>query len=86
MSLTRDNFDPKEVLAHVRSSPHIDNGLSDEEKIAKITENFKEIMETLGLDLSNDSLQNTPKRVAKMYVQELFRGLKEEAFPKITVI
>jgi GTP cyclohydrolase I len=36
--------------------------------------------------LANDSLRETPKRVAKMYVKELFRGLSEEAFPKITVI
>jgi GTP cyclohydrolase I len=60
--------------------------MSDEEKITKISGHFREIMETLGLDLTNDSLQNTPKRVAKMYVQELFSGLKDENFPKITVI
>jgi GTP cyclohydrolase I len=82
---TKD-FDPKAVLANVRPSPQVANGLSDEEKISKISKNFREIMETLGLDLSNDSLQDTPRRVAKMYVQELFSGLKDENFPKITVI
>ncbi|MFB1003221.1 MAG: GTP cyclohydrolase I, partial [Bacteroidia bacterium] len=41
--------------------------LSDDEKIAKIQEHFKVIMETLGLDLTDDSLKNTPNRVAKMY-------------------
>jgi len=49
--------------------------LSDEEKIAKITDHFHEIMNTLGLDLTDDSLKGTPHRVAKMYVQEIFSGL-----------
>lgn len=79
-------FDAKDVLDHVRPSPWKENGLSDQEKVEKISEKFREIMEILGLDLSNDSLQNTPKRVAKMYVQELFRGLSPDHFPKITVI
>lgn len=79
-------FDPKEILAHVRPHPWKENGLSDSAKVEQITSKFSEIMEILGLDLSNDSLKDTPKRVAKMYVQELFSGLKEENFPKITVI
>lgn len=58
--------------------------LSDEEKIAKIEENFREIMHTLGLDLTDDSLQGTPRRVAKMYVKELFEGLKPANMPKLT--
>jgi GTP cyclohydrolase IA len=86
MSPILDNFDPRKILEHVRPTPFKDNGLSDEEKVEKITEKFREIMEILGLDLSNDSLQDSPKRVAKMYVHEIFRGLKEENFPKITVI
>jgi len=45
---------------------------------------FQSIMETLGLDLSDDSLHDTPKRVAKMYVDELFYGLDKNAFPKMT--
>jgi GTP cyclohydrolase IA len=80
------SFDPKDVLAHVRPSPLKENGLSETEKVEKIAEKFRDIMDILGLDLTNDSLQNTPKRVAKMYVQELFRGLSQEHFPKITVI
>lgn len=79
-------YDPKDILNHVRATPYKDNGLSDEEKIRKISAHFKEIMETLGLDLTNDSLHDTPRRVAKMYVQEHFSGLKAENFPKITVI
>lgn len=80
------DLDPRKILEHVRPTPLKDNGLSDEQKIEKISENFREIMETLGLDLSNDSLQDSPKRVAKMYVQEYFQGLKQENFPRITVI
>ncbi|MFM8914000.1 MAG: GTP cyclohydrolase I FolE [Flammeovirgaceae bacterium] len=49
--------------------------LSDEEKIRKIESHFREIMTVLGLDLNDDSLQGTPKRVAKMFVQEAFSGL-----------
>lgn len=84
--MNRDLRDPNCILSNVRPSPWKDNGLSDEEKIAKISENFKEIMETLGLDLTDDSLKESPRRVAKMYVQELFRGLKPDNFPKMTVI
>lgn len=43
-------------------------------------------MVTLGLDLTDDSLMDTPKRVAKMYVQEIFYGLDYDTFPKCTVI
>ncbi|MFD1817579.1 GTP cyclohydrolase I [Pseudarcicella hirudinis] len=59
--------------------------LSDEEKIAKIELHFKEIMETLGLDLRDDSLKGTPKRVAKMYVQEIFSGLDPKNKPAIAL-
>jgi GTP cyclohydrolase IA len=59
--------------------------LSDSEKIKKIEFLFKEIMETLGLDLSDDSLQGTPLRVAKMYVKEIFSGLNADNFPKISL-
>jgi GTP cyclohydrolase I len=55
-----------------------------EEKIAKISENFREIMETLGLDMTDDSLAGTPNRFAKMYVNELFRGLSPDNRPIIT--
>lgn len=58
--------------------------LSDEEKIATIKEHFGKIMETLGLDLNDDSLRDTPQRVAKMFVKEVFSGLDERNFPSIT--
>jgi GTP cyclohydrolase I len=58
--------------------------LSKEEKIEYIAERFHEIMEVLGLDLTDSSLARTPFRVAKMYVNEIFSGLDPHAFPTIT--
>ncbi len=55
--------------------------LSDDEKIEIIEGHFRSIMDTLGLDLSDDSLKGTPRRVAKMYVQEVFRGLNPKNKP-----
>lgn len=74
------------ILEHVTPTPTIENGLSEDQKIEVIARNFKEILTTLGLDLSNDSLQESPKRIARMYVREVFKGLNIENFPKITVI
>lgn len=76
----------KEILANVRPTPMLKNNLSDEKKISIIAEKFTEIMETLGLDLSDDSLSETPQRIAKMYVKEIFSGLSPDFFPKITII
>lgn len=59
--------------------------LSDVEKVAKIEGHFRAIMETLGLDLTDDSLNGTPHRVAKMYVKELFSGLNPANKPKATL-
>ena len=67
-------------------TPTIANDLSRTDKIEIIERKFKDIMETLGLDLSDDSLIETPKRVAKMYVGEIFWGLDYEAFPKCTTV
>ena len=67
-------------------TPSVPNSLDRKEKIDIIEKNFKNIMETLGLDLSDDSLSETPKRVAKMYVNEIFWGLDYEAFPKCTTV
>jgi len=58
--------------------------LTDGEKIEQISEHFAEIMDILGLDLTDDSLQGTPRRVAKMYVQEIFRGLNPANKPAVT--
>ena len=59
--------------------------MSDAEKIAKIEYHFREIMHTMGLDLTDDSLKGTPHRVAKMYVKEIFSGLNPANKPKIAL-
>ncbi len=56
--------------------------VSDTEKIALITEDVKHILETLGMDLQDDSLKGTPLRVAKMFVKEIFSGLDPQRKPK----
>lgn len=67
-------------------TPLIDNGLDRSEKYERIRDSFQTIAETLGLDLRDDSLQETPHRIAKMYVDEIFSGLDYSRFPKISVI
>ena len=93
MAFDKTKTDPvlgKKVHEHLMlvgvETPVIDNGLSRKEKIDMIENNFKEIVATLGLDLEDDSLSDTPKRVAKMYVNEIFWGLDYAAFPKVTVV
>lgn len=79
-------IDPETILKKVTPTPQVRNGLSAKEKKDKIESLFTEIMETLGLDLTDDSLKETPHRVAKMYVDEIFYGLETEKFPKITIV
>ncbi len=59
--------------------------LSNEEKKEKIAILFEEIMDTMGLDLTDDSLKGTPKRVAKMYIDEIFSGLDPKNKPKVAL-
>jgi len=59
--------------------------LNDAEKIELIERNFREIMLTLGLDLNDDSLSGTPKRVAKMFVEEIFSGLNPANEPRVAL-
>jgi GTP cyclohydrolase IA len=59
--------------------------LDDDIKVELIQKHFTDIMNILGLDLSDDSLKDTPKRVAKMYVKEIFRGLNPANKPDITL-
>jgi GTP cyclohydrolase IA len=61
------------------------NELSESDKISAITFHFRKIMEALGLDLEDDSLKDTPSRVAKMYVSEIFSGIDPKAFPAISL-
>lgn len=67
--------------AEVSTRKYVQN---DDEKIEIIAGHFKEIMKTLGLDLNDDSLKETPERVAKMYVKEIFSGLNPKNKPEIT--
>lgn len=67
-------------------TPITENKLTEQEKLHKLESNFKEVLEILGLDLTDDSLIDTPKRLAKMYLNELCYGLKPETFPKCTVV
>jgi GTP cyclohydrolase I len=59
--------------------------LSDTEKKEKITGLFAQIMDVMGLDLTDDSLKDTPKRVAKMYIDEIFSGLNPDNKPAISL-
>lgn len=93
MSFNKQKADPvlgrkvHEYLVKVGvETPTVENNLSRSDKIEIIERKFKDIMETLGLDLNDDSLIETPKRVAKMYVGEIFYGLDYEAFPKCTTV
>ncbi|REG86796.1 GTP cyclohydrolase I FolE [Marinomonas pollencensis] len=74
------------LINHGLETPMIDNGLTTEEKYQRIKQSFEDVVSTLGLDLTDDSLAETPHRIAKMYVKEIFSGLDYSQFPKITVI
>lgn len=67
-------------------TPTIDNGLSQEQKYERIKSLMTEVVGTLGLNLEDDSLTETPHRVAKMYVYEVFSGLDYENFPQMAMI
>ncbi|KKL02632.1 GTP cyclohydrolase I FolE [Rheinheimera mesophila] len=67
-------------------TPMLDNGLSNEQKKQRLTELMTQVVHTLGLDLTDDSLAETPARIAKMYVDEVFSGLDYRTFPKISMI
>jgi GTP cyclohydrolase I len=74
------------LLARGLETPMVDSGLSPEEQRQRIQAHFTEIMKVLGLDLRDDSLTDTPRRIAKMYVNEIFGGLDYRNFPKLTVV
>ena len=64
----------------------LDNGLSESQKYDRIRQLMTQVIETLGLDLRDDSLAETPHRIAKMYVHEIFSGLDYREFPKLSLI
>jgi len=93
MSYNKTKTDPElgqQVHEHLVKmgveTPIKQRNLDRKEKIDIIAGNFTEIMRALGLDLTDDSLIDTPNRVAKMYVNEIFWGLDYEAFPKCTTV
>lgn len=93
MSYNKTKTDPElghKVHEHLAKmgveTPSRQTHLDRKDKIMIIESKFKEIMETLGLDLNDDSLSETPKRVAKMYCNEIFWGLDYDAFPKCTTV
>src|SRR5687768_5274584 len=91
----KEKTDPKlgrEVREHLIrcgvETPIIEDKLCRESalKIAEIEACFTDVMKSIGLDLTDDSLTDTPKRVAKMYVNEIFSGLHTDSFPKCTTV
>lgn len=93
MSFNKTKTDPElgqQVHEHLVKvgveTPIKKRNLDRKEQIDIIEGNFAEIMRALGLDLTDDSLIDTPKRVAKMYVNEIFWGLDYDAFPKCTTV
>lgn len=93
MSYNKTKCDPelgREIHKHLVKmgveTPTVDVDIDRKDKIEKIEHHFTAIMQTLGLDLADDSLIETPKRVAKMYVNEIFWGLDYDAFPKCTAV
>lgn len=85
-----DHNDFLRIIGNDHDMPAIDSGISlnagsldDKSKIELIERHFREIMNIMGLDLSDDSLKDTPHRVAKMYVKEIFSGLNPENKPEI---
>lgn len=83
--LTKENYNklPCEVVKNPLRNDAF--AIDDAVKIELISEKFKAILEILGFDLSHDSLEETPHRVAKMYVNEVFKGLDPKNKPKITL-
>lgn len=67
-------------------TPMVDNPLSQDQQYDRIKGLMSEVVSTLGLDLNDDSLQETPHRIAKMFVHEIFSGLNYDNFPDLSVI
>ena len=74
------------LLERGLETPLVPHQYERDEKYQRIKNSFTDIARTLGLDLNDDSLSETPHRIAKMYVDEIFGGLDYFNFPKITVI
>lgn len=93
MALDKSKVDAelgRKVLGYLESkkvhTPMIKSDLTYDQKFDIVKQSFTSIMTALDLDLQDDSLMETPDRVAKMYLNEIFWGLKPENFPKITTV
>ncbi|KJY91869.1 MULTISPECIES: GTP cyclohydrolase I FolE [Vibrio] len=74
------------LIARGLETPLVPSDMTPDEKYHRIRGLLTEVVSTLGLDLTDDSLSETPHRIAKMYVHEIFSGLDYQNFPKISVI
>jgi GTP cyclohydrolase I len=75
----------QELFSNIKTPVHPGaEKMPDEEKMKLIEEKMSEVLEILGLDLADDSLSGTPRRVAKMYVQEIFKGLSSKNMPQLS--
>ena len=74
------------LIARGLETPMVDNGLTGDQRYERIRGLMTDVMQTLGLDLGDDSLAETPHRIAKMYVREIFSGLDYTKFPKLSLI
>jgi GTP cyclohydrolase I len=87
MSLSPEAIAVKDALvAAGLETPMLEQTLSLADQQDQIEHHMAEVMKVLALDLNDDSMAETPKRIAKMYVQEIFSGLDYRHFPKITLI
>ena len=93
MALNKTKTDPElghrvheHLVLNRVETPTVPSDLSDADKTNAIEPHFRGIMETLGLDLTDDSLIDSPRRVAKMFVSEIFWGLDYDNFPKCTAV
>ncbi len=93
MALNKTKTDPElghrvheHLVLNRVETPTVPSDLSDADKTNAIEHHFRGIMEALGLDLTDDSLIDSPRRVAKMYVSEIFWGLDYDNFPKCTAV
>jgi len=74
------------LIEHGLETPMIETGMTDQQKYEHIRNLMADVVRTLGLDLSDDSLAETPHRIAKMYVHEIFAGLDYRHFPRLSLI
>jgi GTP cyclohydrolase I len=86
LELSREAILVRDALVELGlETPMVETGLSGDQKYRRISGLMKEAVATLGLDLTDDSLIETPHRIAKMFVNEIFSGLDYRNFPKISL-